>query len=138
MAVIEELIRTEADGSISFGNYELAEKTKKSDYESGGSVYKIKTYREITRLERNETVLYESVPGTAVENMRVSEDEISFTVEGGSDAQITLGLGEDVEYDVSINGKDAGTFKTGVGGKLAFSVDLAFTGSAEVKIKAVR
>ncbi len=35
MAVVTELIRTEADGSISFGNYELTEKTKKSDYESG-------------------------------------------------------------------------------------------------------
>ena len=33
MPVITDLIRTEADGSISFGNYELKAKTKKSDFE---------------------------------------------------------------------------------------------------------
>ena len=32
MAVVSELIRTEADGSISFGNYELAKKEKLSDF----------------------------------------------------------------------------------------------------------
>ena len=32
MAVVEELIRTEADGGISFGNYELDTKTKVSDF----------------------------------------------------------------------------------------------------------
>ena len=33
MATIKELIRTEAAGGISFGNYELDTKTKLSDYE---------------------------------------------------------------------------------------------------------
>ena len=36
MPVITDLIRTEADGSISFGNYELKAKTKKSDFEFEG------------------------------------------------------------------------------------------------------
>lgn len=31
MSVVKELIRTEADGGISFGDYELAAKAKKSD-----------------------------------------------------------------------------------------------------------
>ena len=33
MSVISELIRTEADGTISFGNYELSQKSKISDFE---------------------------------------------------------------------------------------------------------
>ena len=33
MATIKELIRIEAAGGISFGNYELAQKTKLSDFE---------------------------------------------------------------------------------------------------------
>ena len=36
MSVVKELIRTEADGGISFGDYELAAKAKKSDFEPGG------------------------------------------------------------------------------------------------------
>ena len=32
MSVIKELIRTEEDGTISFGNYELDTKSKLSDY----------------------------------------------------------------------------------------------------------
>ena len=32
MAVVEQLIRAESDGSISFGNYELKEKTKLENF----------------------------------------------------------------------------------------------------------
>lgn len=46
MAVIKELIRTEADGSISFGNYELEKKSKVSDFEHEGDLYKVKTDRK--------------------------------------------------------------------------------------------
>ena len=135
MAVINELIRTEADGSISFGNYELTEKTKKADYESGGSIYKVKTYNEITRLERNDTVLYESVPGTAVTGLQVSENAVTFRVEGNKNVQITLGLGEGVSYDVKIDGVDDGIVKATMSGKLTISIDLEEKGSAEVEIR---
>ena len=33
MPVIEELIRTEQDGTISFGNYKLSTKSKLQDFE---------------------------------------------------------------------------------------------------------
>ena len=45
MSVVSELIRTEADGTISFGNYELPAKSKKSDFEHDGDLYKVKTSR---------------------------------------------------------------------------------------------
>ena len=63
----QELIRTEADGSISFGEYKLDTKAKVEDFESSGDLYKVKTYYEITKLERNGMFVYESVPGTRVE-----------------------------------------------------------------------
>ena len=50
MPVIEELICTEQDGTISFGNYKLGQKAKKSDFEYQGDMYKVKTYNEITKL----------------------------------------------------------------------------------------
>ena len=37
MAVVEEILRSEADGSISFGNHKLAKKAKVEDYEPAGS-----------------------------------------------------------------------------------------------------
>ena len=90
MAVIKELIRTEADGSISFGNYELEKKSKVSDFEHEGDLYKVKTFKEITKLERNGMFVYESVPGTVVTNLVSDENGVSFVVEADSDAQITV------------------------------------------------
>ena len=43
-----ELIRTEENGAISFGDYELAQKSKLSDYQHQGDMYKVKTFKEIT------------------------------------------------------------------------------------------
>ena len=62
MAVVQELIRTEDNGTISFGDYELNQKSKLSDYQYQGDMYKVKTYKEITKLERNGMFVYESVP----------------------------------------------------------------------------
>ena len=43
MAVVEQLIRAEADGSISFGNYKLPEKKKLENFEHNGDILKVKT-----------------------------------------------------------------------------------------------
>lgn len=82
MAVVKELIRTEENGAISFGDYELAQKSKLSDYQHQGDMYKVKTFKEITKLERNGMFVYESVPGTAVFNLTQSEAQMDFHVEG--------------------------------------------------------
>ena len=89
MSVISELIRTEADGTISFGNYELSQKSKISDFEHKGDLYKVKTFKEITKLERNGMFVYESVPGSAVKNLSVTETGMTFEVEAPTDVQIT-------------------------------------------------
>ena len=134
MPVIEELICIEQDGTISFGNYKLGQKAKKSDFEYQGDMYKVKTYNEITKLERNDMFVYESVPGTAVYNLLQDGSTMSFQVEGAEDAQITVEMEADTEYDITINGADAGTMKTNLGGKLSFSAELG-DAVAEVKIK---
>lgn len=124
MSVVKELIRTEENGTISFGNYELTKKSKVSDFEHDGDMYKVKTYNEITKLERNGMFVYESVPGTAVLNLDAEENKMSFTVEGPQDAQITVELEEDAQYKIVIDGAEAGQMKTNLGGKLSFSVEL--------------
>lgn len=124
MAVISELIRAEADGTISFGDYTLGEKAKLDQFAHNGGSYKVKTYKDITKLECNDVFVYESVPGTAVSNFAKADGKVSFVVEGAEDAQITLELEAESEYEVTINGESTGTVKTNLGGKLSFGVNL--------------
>ena len=137
MAVIGELIRSEADGTISFGDYSLKEKKKLEDYKHEGDLYKIKTYADITKLERNGMFVYESVPGTAVEHFACSADTVTFTVEGPEDAQITLELEPETSYDIMVDGQDAGQMKTNLGGKLNLSVELDKDSAVQVSVKRV-
>ena len=122
MAAIKELIKEEANGSLSFGDYTLGTKSKLDNFDFQGDLYKVKTFNEVTKLERNGMFVYESIPGTAVEHFAASDSEVSFTVEGQNDAQITLELEPETEYDININGSDSGTMKTNLGGKLSLSV----------------
>lgn len=125
MSSVQELIRTEADGSISFGDYHLDKKAKAEDFESGGDLYKVKTYCEITKLERNGMFVYESVPGTAAEHLTVDDYGMEFTVSGDQDAQITVQLEEDMEYEVFVDDFAVGSMRTNMSGKLSFSVELS-------------
>jgi hypothetical protein len=134
MAVVEELLRSESNGNISFGNYELADKAKLENFEHAGDVYKVKTFKAITRLEKNGLFLYESVPGTSVHNFCESESGMSFVVEGSQDAQITLGAADDSEYEIIVAGESAGVMKTNLSGKLNISVELEGSGQVEVKV----
>ena len=135
MSVINELIRTEANGTLSFGNYSLAAKSKVEDFEHEGDLYKVKTFKEITKLERNGMFVYESVPGTAVFSLKQDGSSMEFEVEGAEDAQITVEMEADTEYSVSINGEDAGKMQTNLGGKLSFSVELGGDAAVAVKVE---
>ena len=66
MTVVKELIRSELDGTLSFGDYTLDTKTKKDGFEFQGDIYKVKTFKEITKLEKNGMFVYESVPSSAL------------------------------------------------------------------------
>lgn len=134
MSVINELIRTEENGTLSFGNYALDTKSKVEDFEHEGDLYKVKTFNEITKLERNGMFVYESVPGTTVKNFSVKDSEVSFLVEGYKDAQITVQLEDDMDYEVFEDGVAVGGMKTNMSGKLVLSVELLEGRTAEIKI----
>lgn len=134
MPIVKELLRTEADGSLSFGDYSLDSKSKVEDYENKGNLYKVKTFKEITKLERDGMFVYESEPGTAVTNFNATESGVEFSVCGPEDAQITVGLSENTEYNVTVDGRDAGKMKTNLSGKLSISVKLEGEGEITVKV----
>lgn len=124
MAAVKELLRAEADGTLSFGDYTLDSKTKLDGFEFQGDLYKVKTFAEITKLEKNGMFVYESVPGTAVENFKSSESEVMFRVSGTTDAQFTLELEADNEYVVYMDDVNVGEMKTNLSGKLSVSAEL--------------
>ncbi|MBQ3399820.1 MAG: endosialidase [Lachnospiraceae bacterium] len=122
------------DGTLAFGDSSLAEKTKLDGFEFKGDIYKVKTFHEITKLERNEMFLYESVPGTEVTDFALDADGVSFSVTGSGETQITLGLGDDAEYDIIVDDEKEDRTETSMGGKIAFTIEL----SAEPTKVAVR
>ena len=137
MAIVTTLLCRQADGKLGFGDYTLPEKKKVEDFENAGSVYKVKTFAEITKLEKNGMFLYESVPGTSVTDFEETENGVAFVVEGSSDSQITLGLLEDAEYEVCVGEECVGTMKAGLSGKLSISASLNAGQEVLVKVKLV-
>lgn len=134
MAVVKELIRVEDDQTLSFGDYTLDKKTKLEDFEFQGDLYKVKTFAEITKLEKNGMFVYESVPGTTVEHFKQDEQEVSFTVAAPCDAQFTIEVEEDSEYTVYMDGKNVGNMSTNLSGKLSISAELSEGQSTDVKV----
>lgn len=134
MAAVKELLRAENDGTLSFGDYTLGAKTKKDNYEFEGDIYKVKTFAEITKLEKNGMFVYESVPGSAVESFKETENEVSFTVSAGGDVQFTLELEPESEYEVFVDGTSTGKMSTNLSGKLSVSVELSDGQNVPVKV----
>ncbi len=134
MAAVKELLKAETDGTLSFGDYTLGSKTKLEGFEFQGDLYKVKTFSEITKLEKNGMFVYESVPGTAVENFAASEKEVSFSVSGSRDAQFTLGVEADSTYVVYMDDVNVGDMATNLSGKLSVSTELAPDKSVKVRV----
>lgn len=134
MATVKELLRAEEDGTLSFGDYTLASKTKLDNFEFEGDLYKVKTFAEITKLEKNGMFIYESVPGSAVENFKATDVEVEFKVSAPEDVQFTLELEPESEYEVFINEESAGKMMTNLSGKLSVSVELGQNENAAVKV----
>ena len=75
-----------------------------------------------------------SVPGTSVTHFSEDAEGVTFTVEGKEDAQLTVGLEDETEYEVFIDGSSIGKMRTNLGGKLSLSVELADAGEVSVKV----
>lgn len=128
----KEILRVE-DGTLSFGDYTLTSKTKLDNFEFEGDIYKVKTFAEITKLERNGMLVYESVPGSAVQNFKATDAEVSFRIAAPEDVQFTLELEPECEYEAFINGVTAGKMKTNMSGKLSSSIEISEGGNVAVK-----
>ncbi|MCI8338613.1 MAG: endosialidase [Lachnospiraceae bacterium] len=134
MPVIKELIRKEDNGTLSFGNYEYDSKQKKSDFEFEGDLYKVKTFKEITKLEKNGLFVYESVPGTVVTELKATDSEVCFSVEGLEDTSITLELEPETEYKVYVDDTSFDKMKTNLGGKLVLSLEMDAGQVAKIRV----
>ena len=135
MAIVKELLRTEEDGRLSFGDYTLASKTKLDNFEFEGDLYKVKTFSEITKLEKNGMFVYESVPGSAVENVKLTDTEVVFQISAPEDVQFTLELEPESEYEVLLDGVSAGKMTTNLSGKLSVSVEISEGEAVDVKVE---
>ena len=134
MANVKELLRTEENGTISFGDYSLDTKTKLSDFKFEDNTYKVKTFKEITRLEKNGGIVYESVPGSAVHDYKETERQIAFVVEAVDDIHITLEVEPEKEYKVFVDDTNIGKMKSILGGKIDFSIELNEGETAKVQV----
>lgn len=135
MAEVTQLLFEETDGSLSFGNHTLEEKAKVEDFKYKGDLLKVKTYKTMTKLEKNGLFVYESVPGTSVSHFTENAEGVSFSVLGNEDAQITVGLEDGQEYSVSVNGQDYGVVRANLSGKLNISVEFSGDTLNQVVIK---
>ena len=136
MAIIKELIKKRKQWNNQLWKLRIRCKEEGVRFEVSGDMYKVKTWNEITKLERNGTFVYESLPGTAVNVFKETADEVSFFVDGMGQTQITLELEANKEYKVFVNDKDLGVSKTDIGGKLTFDVDLQKGVMTTVKVVA--
>lgn len=134
MANVKELLKAQENGALSFGDYSLEAKTKLADFPFEGDKYKVKTFKEITRLEKNGGVVYESVPGSAVHDFIQTDSRVTFMVEAHDDIQITLELEADTEYKVIVDDMTIGRMKANLGGKISFSISLNPEQTAKVEV----
>lgn len=137
MSVIEELIRLEENGSISFGNYLMETKKKVLDFEVSGDLYKVKTFREITKLEKNGKLLLEAVPGATIHNFSMDDKTIKFGLESLEDLQITMELSPEKEYKIYVDDVTVGKIKTNLAGKINFSAEMKNNDIVNVKIERI-
>ena len=64
------------------------------------------------------------------------DTSVQFSVEGEKDAQITIQLEDEREYEVYVDGVSVGGMKTNVSGKLVLSVELNPGKATAIRIEA--
>lgn len=135
MAVVEELLKVEENGTLSFGNHELSTKAKLDEFPFDGDLYKVKTFQAMTKLEKNGLFLYESVPGTTVRNFKENENGVICQVEADVDAQLIIALEENVTYEIFVDSVSCGRVETKIGGKLTAAMNLAGRGLVDLEVR---
>ncbi|MCL2610124.1 MAG: endosialidase [Defluviitaleaceae bacterium] len=125
--IVKEGLIIEEDGTLGFGNHEAEKKQKVEGFQYKGNTYKVSTYQEATRLEKNDELVLETVPGATLHNFNKAEDlsRISFSIEGFPKSTIvTAQLEENEIYRITSGKNTLGNMKSNISGKVKFSVDL--------------
>lgn len=135
MAVVTELFRSEDNGTLCFGDYTLETKAKKGDIQFEGDIYKIKTFKTMTKLDKNGQLIFESVPGSAVSNFAATADGVAFDIESASDVQVTLEVEPQQDYRVFVDNTNIGTMKANLAGKLTIGVELSEGTASSVRVQ---
>jgi hypothetical protein len=110
------------ENTISFGDFKSAKKLK-LQAQIDGDEYSVKTYRDITRLEKNGQLLLETVPGAEVHDFILDENGASFKLVGAEDTQTTVALFPEAEYTL-VCGDTKTVIKTNRYGKAIFNAEL--------------
>jgi len=124
MSGVLERIRVENDNTLSFGNYEVSEKVKVNNFSHDGNLYDLRSHNKLTRLQKNGSLLIETVPGARVHNLLIAEKKVEFGVEGFDDTQITLELEPGKQYKILIDSTNVGNTSANISGKVSFSAPL--------------
>ncbi len=131
----KEIILIEND-TLTFGTPDEMEKQKLKGFEAFGNTYNVKSYNEATRLEMNDKVIIETVPGTKIMGFKFDKTETSFEVLGSKSTQVTLRLEENRDYKTMIDGVTIANISSGSSGKVIFSVDLK-NSTSNISVKAI-
>lgn len=130
---MKELIRVEADQSLSFGDYSLDKKAKVENFDVEGDLYKLKTFCEMTKLDKNGILVFESLPGSEVTDFKMKPQGVTFKVESKETVNITIELAPNEEYKIFIDQVEIDRVKANLSGKITFSLEESHHGK-EVKI----
>jgi len=123
------------ENMINFGNFGVSEKQKVNDFTLANDTYSLRTYNQATKLEKNDQLAFETVPGTAVHKFyKKNKDYLEFTVYGSASTIITVGLEPSTLYRIK-TGKDSTGMESNSSGKVKFSVDLSSGKPVEVTIE---
>ena len=129
-------MRVEEDGTLSFGDFTLTQKTKLDNFEFQKDVYKVKTLLRDHKTEMgcSSTNLYRK---ELLWNILQRQKMIAFTVSAKEDVQFTLELEPDCEYIVYVDDVNIGKMMTNLSGKLSVSAELQEGASAKIKVPRV-
>ena len=118
------ILQAKENGTLEFGDYTLTHKEKMDNFEFEGDIYKVKTFHDVTKLEKNDMFVYESVPGSTVKEYHATAKEVRFKASSFEDIQVTLELEPNQEYEAFVNQHSVGVMMTNVSGKLSISIEL--------------
>jgi len=131
---MSDIIFVNGDNTLGFGDYTLAEKTKFDNFAFGGDTYQVKSFKDFTKLEKNENLVYESIPGTTVAAFAATEHGVSAKLTGNGETSVTFELKPETFYKVFVDKVEKELVNSGIAGKVSISVDLVPETSVVVDI----